>query len=120
MPDQLPDTIRIGPYRYRVVVDQAVVDAASREASAHLCGSANHIEQTISLSPKLGPDARAEVLLHECIHGIFEQASIGRGLKGDVERVVEVLGYGVLDLLRRNPDLVAYLLADNRAHEEHR
>ena len=49
------------------------------------------------------------MLLHECIHCIFEQASIERGLKGDVERVVEVLGYSVLDLLRRNPTLVAYL-----------
>jgi hypothetical protein len=105
----LPDHVIIGPYRYRVVLDQAVVDAASREASAHLCGSADHIGQTISLSPKLGPDARAEVLLHECIHAIFEQASLERGIKGDVEHVVEVLGYQVLDLLRRNPDLVAYV-----------
>lgn len=108
----LPATVVIGPYRYRVVVDQAIVDAACREAGAHLCGSADHQTQTISISPKLGPDARAEVLVHECVHAIFEQTSVERGLKGDVERVVEVLGYGILDLLRRNPELVAYLTAD--------
>lgn len=104
-----PDTIQVGAYRYRVQIDQAAVDAASREARAGLCGAADHAAQVISLSPKLGPDARAEVLLHECIHCLFEQGSLERGLKGDVERVVEVLGYALLDLLRRNPALVAYL-----------
>jgi hypothetical protein len=106
----MPDQVLVGPYRYTVVLSQPAVDAASREASAHLCGSADHLAQKISLSPKLGPDARAEVLLHECIHAIFEQTKLDAGLKFDVaERLVEVLGYSVLDLLRRNPKLVAFL-----------
>ncbi|MGH3476014.1 MAG: hypothetical protein ACRDQD_04165 [Nocardioidaceae bacterium] len=109
----MPEVIRVGPYRYRVVVDQAVVDASCRELQANLTGSADHVTQTISLSPNLGPDARAEVLLHECIHAIFEQATVRYDVKPSVlERLVELLGYAVLDLLRRNPELVAYLTAE--------
>lgn len=105
-----PDTIQVGAYRYTVHFDQAVIDAASRDMKASLTGHSDHITQTIAVSPGLGPDAQAETLLHECFHAILTQVD-GTPLEDrDEERLVVTLGYQVLDLLRRNPELVAYLM----------
>lgn len=118
-PTPMPEQVTIGPYQYRVVLDQAAIDAACRAEKTDLCGHTHHLRQTITLSPELGPDGRAETLLHECLHAILLQTNPIADLEAAAEeRLVSTLAYSLLDLLRRNPELVQYLMdSDNLGKE---
>lgn len=59
----------------------------------------------ILISTELGPQARYTVLWHEIVHGILNHA----GLDEHDERMVMALGYGIVQVLRDNPELLALL-----------
>jgi hypothetical protein len=116
---EIPAEIVVGPYRYRVVVDQAAIDRAGQEARATLLGQHNPREGAIYLAPDLPDDLEAETLVHELLHTVFDAVGVGGG-DGDEtlldqtmeERLVRQCSPMLLDTLRRNPQLVAYLTAD--------
>lgn len=108
-----PSSVVVGPYTYSVVVDEAAVHAASYEEGRPLSGISDHAAQTIALHPDLGPDALADILLHEVLHA--ELAQLDHNLPRDVEeRIVTYLGAHLLDTLRRNPQLVEFLTGADR------
>lgn len=59
----------------------------------------------ILLDTDLGPQARYTVLWHEIVHGILNHA----GIEDKDERMVCALGYGIVQVLRDNPDLLVLL-----------
>ena len=68
----------------------------------------------ITIKPGLHPDQEADTLLHELIHALT--GSTGLTASGAVledsdtaEIVTAALAPALLDMLRRNPDLVTYL-----------
>jgi hypothetical protein len=63
----------------------------------------------ISVEKDVSQQIVPEVLMHECIHGILEQG----GHRDHPEPLVECLGYGLVALLRQNPDLVAFILGSS-------
>lgn len=114
----LPAAVTVGPFRYEVSCDQAAIDRAGQEAGANLLGQHSPRAGTIALAPDLSGDAEAETLLHEVLHALFDATGVGGGdgdetlLDRDAEeRLIRQCSPMLLDLLRRNPDLVAYLTA---------
>lgn len=119
----IPSRVQIGPSRFMV---DASVEAIRRERAEE--GDANsgaylhYNKQTIVVDPTMAPDAVARSLLHEVLHGLFHLAGRAddtrQGTLG-TEQLVTVLAPLLLDLLRRNPVLVAYLtyIADENEQE---
>lgn len=95
----MPSVIQIGPYRFAVELNETADS-----------GQFLHESQKILIGPENGPDARADTLLHEVLHGHF----VLLGLREDIskkleEKIVLALAPLLLDTLRKNPKLVAYL-----------
>lgn len=106
-----PTRIRVGPHTYKITATQAAIDAASRAEQSDLYGYTHHGRLTISLAPDILATKQQEVLLHETLHCITEQAGITAELgPKDEERIVDRLAPLLLDTLRSNPTLVDYLL----------
>jgi hypothetical protein len=114
----VPKSIVVGAYTYSVEVDQTAIDAASREQGTRLSGSADHLRQCIALDPSLGPDALAETLMHECLHAMFQQAGCHGMDNEDVERIVVLAGHQLVEFVRDNPELVAFVMGGDHAIQE--
>ncbi|MDO8671255.1 MAG: hypothetical protein Q7O66_07460 [Dehalococcoidia bacterium] len=102
----IPATIQVGPYRYSVVVDEAAINKASIEFGHHVCGHADHCAGVFTIAPNLSPGKTAEVLLHEVVHAI-DNAS---GMPALKEFQVSQISVSLLDTMRRNPELVDFLM----------
>lgn len=104
---KLPASILVGPHRYRV--------RTGKQHDRILGDNAGHCvadQLTIRISRDLPPSVKAETVLHEALHAIWDQSPM-RNREDDVEEdVVSMFAPPLLDLLRRNPVLVAFLLAD--------
>lgn len=53
------------------------------------------------------------VLMHESLHGVWERALGDRYSEATEEVIVDYLAPWILDMLRRNPDLVEFLTEDD-------
>lgn len=94
-----PRAVRVGAHTYTVRVDPSV-------PSEHL-GDYWNVGQ-IRLQPGLTPSRQREVLFHEVLHAAYEAAKLPASCIE--ERAVTALAPILLEVLRRNPTLVAYLL----------
>lgn len=109
-PMSLPERIVIGPLTFRVSDDihehnQGVVDD-----SLDTYGRIRYGSGDILLDPKQNNAHKRVALFHEVMHGCWHIGD--RGHKND-EKAIRSLAAPLLDVLRRNPDLVAYLLAED-------
>ena len=106
-----PKTIVVGPFTYSVTFDQAAIDAASVAADTSLRGETDHALLTIVVHPKLAAQQAVETLLHEVLHTVMTVAGITQDFGDDKEeQIVNRTSPLLLDVLRRNPSLVAYLV----------
>jgi len=97
---KLPKEVQVGPYAFAVSkVDEIV--AIDEEVD----GLIRTDRLTIEIKDHLGSDYEAECLIHECLHAVWFQTRLPD--KGE-EEIVKRLAPALLDLIRRNPDLVAY------------
>lgn len=122
----IPSMLRIGHLRYRVVEDDALVNEHGVRLHGTLSGWSSAGLQTIALATKsvpngnapLGPDYRAEVILHEVLHQCLRATDCDpdrdakAGCDDVEERTVSAMSGPLLAALRDNPALVAYLLAE--------
>jgi hypothetical protein len=105
-----PKSIKIGPFTYKIHVDQARCDRASIEQNQNQVGECDTETGTILISPKLGPLQQAETVLHEVLHALNDMTGISEQVTSDTEEIiVRALSPALLDCLRRNPALVRYL-----------
>lgn len=104
----LPAFIQVGPIRYSLKIDQAALDHTGTGKS----GSTLHNSQAILLCDNEGPDQQADTVLHETLHAILAQ-TYGELSVDEDERIISALSPLLLDTLRRNPDLVAYLVGES-------
>lgn len=107
-----PETIELVGQRFRVaIVPDSHAALASASADHRHVGTTKPAVQEIYVADDLGPDQTRDTLLHEILHGLF--AIVGHfDRQRDEERVVAGLTPLLLDCLRRNPDLVAFLAAE--------
>ena len=105
----LPDHVQVGAIRYTLAVDQAAINATGENRNTY--GRSLHREQRILLSEGLGSDQQSDTVLHEVLHACLSVTGLNLGLEDEKS---EALVYGLtailLDVLRRNPKLVAYLM----------
>lgn len=107
----IPDTVEVGPLVYALITDE--LELRRREAGAEpLRGECSTDRLRIVLDVEL-PIARIrQVVLHELLHAVYESTGLGAELGDKAEEAqIARLTNPLLDLLRRNPTLVAYLTA---------
>ncbi len=105
------DQVKIGAMTYRVVLkpDEDMIGSNDGKA-VRLDGSIVYSSLTISINQSTAPEKRVEIVLHEAIHGILKHAA-----QEAPEAVVQALGYGLLALIRDNPDLLLWIREDTAA-----
>lgn len=103
-----PATISIGPYTYDVVLESIDTGDAESDFEGYLAlGAVNIRDLTITLEPAQHPLMMRNSLLHEVLHAIRNIT----GEAGDEEEaIVCSMSALMLDTLRRNPELVSYLI----------
>jgi hypothetical protein len=108
----MPPVVQVGPYRFTVRCDTPSIAVKSQESgNKKPMGLTDTLNLTIDIDPKCAPDQRADTLLHEVLHTII--CTVGGWEKGWTEEdAISALSPTLLDTLRRNPDLVRYLLGE--------
>jgi hypothetical protein len=106
----LPTQIAIGPLVYAVTDDRAEHNSISAESGESTWGRILYAKGQIILNPEQNDAHKRYALLHEALHGCWH---VGTRSHEDDEAAIRALACPLLDMLRRNPDLVAYLLAED-------
>jgi hypothetical protein len=113
---QLPQTVQVGPYRYRLEVDGAAIAQARSEERDDRVGHHDAKASRLVVDPDQSADCVADTVLHELLHAIWFMAGLQQGRAAPYEEsVVATLSPALLDTLRRNPELVAFLAAATEA-----
>lgn len=109
---KIPDHVDVGPYCYTITVDELARHRAQESAQTILLGHTNHDDLTVIINEKMSASLARETLLHEMLHTVNEVTGL-RAKWGNAkeERIVRRTSPILLELLRRNPGLVAYLMA---------
>jgi hypothetical protein len=99
----LPESIQIGPVAYAVRErdDLHTVDGDGKKA--WLNGQILYSEAEIRVAADQADVRKVITLWHEALHGILDQA----GLDKHDEQAIIALGFGLVQLVRDNPALVA-------------
>jgi len=108
---ELPAVVQVGPMRYSVVADKAKCDAEAVDTGRRVMGYSDHSALEIAVKAGMARDQEADTVLHEVLHCCLRQSDGELGNEVE-ERVVGSLSPLLLDTLRRNPALVAYLTAE--------
>jgi hypothetical protein len=113
----VPSTVQIGPNKYRIQADTDALTSL-RGSSQDVAGSVEEDDcagmtcahtQVILVDPTLGPDAFKATLLHEVMHAIADLADL-HDEATEEDWCLRGAPY-LLDTLRRNADLTAFLLS---------
>lgn len=97
----LPDRVQIGPYSFHIELNKEVNDAGNS------WGRIMYDSQRIFIDPAVERTKIAESLLHEILHGVLHVS--GYRLD-DEEKFVLGTSTILLDTMRRNPDVVEFLM----------
>jgi hypothetical protein len=89
------DAIKIGGIRYAVVADNRLIDSLRS-------GEMRHMRAEIAVLPDATPELLPQTLWHEVLHGVLLHA----GIKDHDETQIDVIAYGIVQVLRDNPALV--------------
>lgn len=104
----LPNTVKVGAY------DWAVILMAEGEGDNNVCGEADFAVNHLRLWPTrlTSPGHAVGILLHECLHVIFDNQGLEQLKRGKDEREEQIImGFeaGLISLLRDNPKLVTWM-----------
>jgi hypothetical protein len=103
--EDIPKTIKIGAYDWTVCVKTEPGDKYGQADFEY-----NHINVWMRNLTSSGH--AVGIVLHECLHVIFDNHGLGRLKRGKEEREEQiVLGFeaGLVSLLRDNPKLLAWM-----------
>lgn len=106
-----PEFVRIGPFTYAVTWPEHVLDVDTfgndDETLPTLSARADHYALAIQVSSTLARPVQRKSLLHEVIHACNWIS--GHDDTSSEEQFVRALAFPLLDVLRDNPVLVAFL-----------
>lgn len=115
MPADVPRSIVIGPYEYRVRLEHIAEvdtrddsDEGERDVNSMTLGTIEKARLAIIIHPEQAPLRMRDTLLHEVMHGVFDAS--GLNLDSTEEDVVSAFTTILLDTLRENPGFVSWLL----------
>jgi hypothetical protein len=106
----LPQQITIGALTYTVTDAVADHNQSVVDERVDTYGSINYGTGRIILDPKQLAQHKRQALLHEVLHGCLHETAQHHKWE---EKAIRLIAGPLLATLRRNPDLVAYLLADD-------
>lgn len=109
----MPERIRVGPFVYTIVQDVAKLQARERERRDAYSGYSDHAKMEIVIGPDEAACSQRETLWHEVKHCVVHL--FGEYGKMDDETYVRRTAPMELAVLRDNPALVRYLLAEDDA-----
>ncbi len=117
----LPTTIRVGAVEYTVTQDRDEWMKIEHETQTKgYYGHSHHKDAKIYLNPDAAESVTRLTLLHEVLHcltesamgaPVFDTATLGEERDDREERIVRMFEAPLLNVLRDNPELVAYLTA---------
>lgn len=105
------DSVKIGAVRFSVA-EHADLHVERDGSKVHLNGHILHDKGQIKVASDLCTDVKIATIWHEALHGILTIA----GCDDQPEKVIEILGYGLVSLIRDNPDLVRLTAATGGTH----
>lgn len=91
----LPENIRIGPIDFSVIQVDVLTDESN---TTKLNGHIKYNLSEIRIDAELEEQAARQVIWHEVVHGILTLGQIEHD-----ERLVQIVSYGVMQVLRDNP-----------------
>ena len=100
-------TIRIGGMDFEVRVNPEL------SISENACGKISVNLSRIEIEPSMSQQRQAQTMLHEIVHGIIRTSRLGDVLQNsdDEERFIDGLAFGMLQVIRDNPDLIREIQA---------
>jgi hypothetical protein len=108
---EMPARIKVGPYSYVVMQDAAKLQAWEREKKGAYSGYSDHQALEIVIGPDDALPVRRETLWHEVKHCVVNL--FGEYGKLDDETYIRRTAPMELAALRDNPDLMAFLTAED-------
>lgn len=110
---EMVKSVDIGAITYAVHCSEEGIDKArTAEREPKLAGCIFYEQCWIALDPTLPESKKREVLLHEITHGIIHNSDMTIGKNKEEEHFIRLFSRGMLDTLRRNPQLVTFLMGD--------
>lgn len=100
------DHLQIGPLRYAIREVQDLHDIGNKGKKQWLYGQIRWRELVIQLEANQADDRKVATLWHEALHGIVDAT----GHEHD-EHVIDALAFGLVQLIRDNPGLIAMTVA---------
>lgn len=114
----IPASIRVGGHTYEVRASAAAINQLNAHSERGRLAAADLDNLTLTVDPTRPPSLVRETVLHEVLHIAGHVTALSAQLniasKGtDLEELaIEALDGPLLQILRDNPDLVAYLTAE--------
>ena len=111
---KLPESVVVCGHPYEVKVVDDPEEALHRAGDPDCVGVSDHMRSRIKIRANEQSESQTrDTLLHEVLHAIVAMTSSEKAYaKEDAEQAIAVLGTHLLDTMRRNPDLVTFLLAE--------
>lgn len=110
---KMPKQIKVGPVVYQVKHSRKAMNAAELQQKDYLLGLSEEQGRLISIEPEQPLTGLQSVLLHETLHSIFSVSGMSYKWEHDEEeRMVRRLTPFLLSVLKDNPELLAYLTAE--------
>jgi hypothetical protein len=98
----MPQRLRVGPFDY------TVQSWPSREASAaERFGECDRFNNVIRVRDDISEQRSAETMIHEILHAVWDTQGLGDN--DAEERIVTCLALGLSQVIRDNPDFVAWM-----------
>lgn len=105
----LPKNVQISAFNYTICVDQDYLDKEGAERGTTLVGLSECKPQKITIS-EAADDFMADTLLHEILHQCLIVTGVDVKNRKVEEQLISTITPMLLDTLRRNPEVVKYLL----------
>lgn len=93
----VPESVVVGPYTYTVAIGQTHSE----------WGMANHTEQKVLVDESVTVERQRVALMHELLHCCTELMHITD--EDTEEATVTALAPALVQMMRQNPELIAYL-----------
>lgn len=98
-------------YPIKSVADLKQINSEGEEVG--LYGSIKHTKRKIEIEKDMDERTRKAALIHEILHGFLFYSGHYDMDKFIEERFVQCSSHGIVNLMRQNPDLVAYIMDDS-------
>lgn len=105
----LPGRVEIGPFSYELTDDVATYNEVATSKDECDWGWCQYGKLRILVNPAQASMHKRSVVLHEVLHAVI---ALSDQRVDKEEEIIRAIAVPLLDVLRRNPDLVAYLTAE--------